>query len=879
MPPVKPCRVVSVNDGSVPGFDDMKKAQGKNEDRANAPVPGQTDSRRTAILGRKGVRHLLLILPILLVIGIYQASVHGPFILDDVSNIAENEHIMLRELSLQGLWDAGFKSVCSRRPLANISFALNYYFHGFDVSGYHLVNILIHLVSGILLYLFLTATIDIIRRRSGEAVLPGESGSFVAAFLAAAVWMVHPLHTESVSYIVQRMASMSGMFYIMCILMYVWGRSTRKPVLKWGLYAGCIASGAMSAASKEIAATLPFFILLYEWYFFRNLDREWIKRVMRVTIPVIGIAAVIFLVFYGSRFVDYVLSGYAYREFTLGQRVLTEFRVVIHYISLLIFPHPSRLNLDYDFFISHSLFNPATTLFSAGAIVFLIASAVWVARRDRLLSFAILWFFGNLVIESTVFGLELVFEHRTYLPSMLIIPVIVFSVLRYIRPQWAALALLCASIAVLSFWTYERNELWADDELLWQDCVRKSPGKPRAYNNYGHALARKGRHEEAISEYFKALDFQEKRYAIEAHGNLGISYLKLGMPDEAIKHLSVVQEMSPNDAKSRYYLGEAYEKKGMYEQAAEHYQHALEVNPRMLAAHYRLAEVLGEQGLFHKAAGQYRKVIHADPGNPVHYLRLGNLLGRAGMYRDAIENYHEALRLEPNLPEAETSLGAALFHEGYTDDAILHFHKALKVDHDHLQARYNLGIAFIEQGRLIEAMEQFQAITMIDPDHGEARKYLEAAGARKEKIDLALSELGAGLAGDPDNARLHMKMADLYRAQGEFENALAHYDHVLAREPENIGALHGTAVLYSMFGRYDKALSVLGTIRSLRPDDPDVYYNTACIYSRQKKVREAAEWLARAVDKGFDNWSLIRQDKDLEPIRSTDYYQNLIKDK
>jgi hypothetical protein len=199
------------------------------------------------------------------------------------------------------------------------------------------------------------------------------------------------------------------------------------------------------------------------------------------------------------------IRDFVAKEFTFAERVLTQFRVVIHYISLVIFPHPSRLNLDYDFPLSHSLTDPITTLFCMGAIAGLIGLAIYMAKKERLLSFCILWFLGNLVIESSFIPLAVIFEHRTYLPSMLVSLAAVTLAFRYIKLKWLKVGVFCAVLVVSSVWTYHRNSIWSDEVTLWGDCVEKSPKKPRPRLNLAMALDSKRRLEEAMSHFYEAL--------------------------------------------------------------------------------------------------------------------------------------------------------------------------------------------------------------------------------------------------------------------------------------------------------------------------------------------------------------------------------------
>ena len=294
----------------------------------------------------------------ILVFLIYSNTIQGPFTLDDKRNIQDNPHVRLTKLTLEGITRAGLESPASKRPVANISFALNYYFDHYNVVGYHLVNVLIHITTGILLYLFAKTTLNIPSLRSRYAT--DRRIPFFTAFL----WLVHPIQTQSVSYIVQRMNSMAAMFYVLAFLLYVRGRLAKKEQRRWPWFVGCAFAGMLALGSKEIAATLLFFILLYEWYFFQDLGMAWLKRHLPHIIGALILLGLLTFLYLGSSPLEEILSGYQYRGFTLAERVLTEFRVVIFYISLLIFPI-IKFNIFYFRHINiiSAMFNSFTNIF------------------------------------------------------------------------------------------------------------------------------------------------------------------------------------------------------------------------------------------------------------------------------------------------------------------------------------------------------------------------------------------------------------------------------------------------------------------------------------------------------------------------------------
>jgi len=626
----------------------------------------------------KTLEFLLLFLLAVCTLFVYTSSIKGPFIFDDVVNIQDNPHIRLNELSLNGIIRAGFKSPCRHRPVANISFALNYYFNRYDVAGYHLVNILLHITTGFILFYLIKFTLELLNTNnlklqyekisppderncsiqnfknssisiSPYSFRPSFNELLFIAFFTAFIWLVHPLQTQTVSYIVQRMNCMAAMFYILSLLLYVKSRLANTRKKKQILFLGCIISGILSLGSKEIAATLPFFIFLYEWYFFQELSMKWLKRNSKYFLCSLLIIGFIALFFLGAHPINSILSTYYTREFNLWQRVLTEFRVVIYYISLIIFPHPMRLNLLHDFSISHSFIDPITTLISLIAILGLIVTAILLAKKERLLSFCILWFMGNLVIESTLIGAEIIYEHRLYLPSMFIILIFVSLVYRFASSKWIGAVLLCAVAIIFSVWAYQRSIVWSDDVILWKDCVIKSPHQSRQHYNLGVVLAR--------------------------NGNL----------DDAIKHYHVALNFKPDYVEAYYNLGNAFARKGDVEAAIYNYRKALQFNPDFFKSYYNIAKILFNQGKISEAIHNYQEALTINNETPQTLFNL------SWIYATSINKKYrmgeKAVKLAEKLckltdfqqPLALDALAAAYAETGKFDKAIVTAQRALEL--------------------------------------------------------------------------------------------------------------------------------------------------------------------------------------------------------
>ena len=251
---------------------------------------------------------------VLVTLILYSATIDHSFHFDDAANIWSNPYIQISSLSFDKLVTAGFKSVNAKSPVENISFALNYYLHGLEVRGYHYVNIFIHLLAGIILYYFVKATLCLPLYRDKY------SKSQFIPFFTALIWLVHPLHIQSVTYIVQRMNSMAGMFFIMTMLFYVKARLTPEKTKKILLFLFSLIASIFAFGSKQNTATLPLFILLYECYFFQDLRLKFSKKQL-FWIAAIGCVFVIVLfLFLGSSPLDKLFPSYSGRPFSMTER-------------------------------------------------------------------------------------------------------------------------------------------------------------------------------------------------------------------------------------------------------------------------------------------------------------------------------------------------------------------------------------------------------------------------------------------------------------------------------------------------------------------------------------------------------------------------------
>jgi len=492
----------------------------------------------------------LLALAFLVIVtaGAYSNTLNNSFHFDDQTVIWDNPHIFMREITLENLYKAAFDNIHPTRPVPYLTFALNYYLHELNLPGYHVTNIFIHIATGIFLYFLIKATLSL----PSLNYKLDKQGPVVISCIVAAVWLLHPLQTQSVTYIVQRMNALSAMFYILAMLLYVKGRLTTETKNKRFLYGGCLLSSILALGSKEIAATLPIFIFLYEWYFLQDLRtiRLANRRQLFLLILVILIFVAMAFFYFGGNPIKRIINGYSLREFTLLERLFTETRVVLMYISLIFFPHPYRLNLEHDFPISYSPVAPPSTLLAIVVLTGMALAAVLIAKKQRLYSFCIIWFLGNLVIESSFVPVELVFEHRTYLPSTFILLLAVVPFYSLLLKNRKLFYTICTIILVtLTILTYERNKIWQDNRTLYLDCLKKSPNKYRVHYNLAHEYERLFEMDKAIQHYRIAIDSKPNNInSIRARKRVATILAQKGRYQEAIIEMSIVLSKDSGDS-------------------------------------------------------------------------------------------------------------------------------------------------------------------------------------------------------------------------------------------------------------------------------------------------------------------------------------------
>jgi tetratricopeptide (TPR) repeat protein len=635
----------------------------------------------------------------------YANSRSGSFVFLDVSAILENptiRHLWPLGPVLSPPSDGGL--TVGGRPLVNLSLALNYALSGTRVESYHLANVAIHLLAGLTLF-------GVVRRTRPRA----EQSCFVA-LVVALLWTLHPLQTESVTYVIQRAESMMGLFYLLTLYCFIRGADGSPARRVWlSLSVICCFLGM---ATKEVMASAPVIVFLYDRTFLSGSfgeawrrRRQWYLALAATWIPLGWLVLGTGGDRGGTSGFGLGVSWWTYAG--------TQFPAIVHYLRLAIWPRPlvfyypvqwsQPLGLELPCLLAVlALVGGSLGAFFGGEFVQPESGGDRVGARA--FGFLGLWFFAILAPTSLVPGMsQTLAEHRMYLA---LAPVIIAGVLA--AQAWIGNRVLCLFLAVavgFGIMTARRNLNYRNDLTLWSDTVAKSPGSPYVQSNLGLVLASAGRLPEAIAHFKQALQLNPS-YA-EAQNNLGLALAGTGDLPEAVVHYQKALQLKPAYPEAHSNLGVALADLGRYDEAIQHFVAALKLTPNYADARNDLAVTLASVGRTAEAIGQYREMLKLDPSRADTHYNLGNALLQINRPAEAISEYEEALRLNPGNPEAHANLGALLANANRLPEAIAQYQQALALTPNDPDVHYNLGLALRTQGQEQAAAAQFSEATRL----------------------------------------------------------------------------------------------------------------------------------------------------------------------
>lgn len=625
----------------------------KESPAKTTPSKGQPKRNKTATqpAGKNSFQFFAgIVVVVILGLFIYSNSFDCSFQFDDKHNIIDNPAI--RSLSdIKPMWDLNHS-----RFIAFYSFAINYHFNKLDVWGYHFMNLIIHLINSCLVYWIILSLFRSPFLKSSAAARHANSIALVTALL----FVSHPLATGAVTYIVQRMASLVALFYFASVLLFIQGRLAEGS-RRYRFFAGSFVAAILGMLTKENAYTIPFALLMIELFFF-NTSKLKIDFKNYKTLLALG-GMVGFMVFTISTFSFSVLnpiapSIYNMQEITPANYFFTQLSVLVKYLQLLILPIGQ--NIDHDFPISQSLFE-LRTLLSGLFLAGLLVTGALLYNRNRIISFGIFWFFLTIALESSFIPIsDVIFEHRTYIPSFGLFFIASTSAFLFLWNKSKNLTVLLTVFVLLSnsVLAYQRNKVWKNEITLWSDAISKSPNKARVYINRGYAYGNMQQWNKAIADFSKANEINPNHHGA-AYYNLGYAYFSLGQLPASIEHLSKAVELDSLAVDAYYVRGVAYYYQKETEKALKDYSKAIAINPRYDKAYFSRGILYANMQRMEDAINDYTKALEINPGNADVYYNRGIQYGNLNKWDKAVDDLSKAIELNPNNRNAYSNLNYA----------------------------------------------------------------------------------------------------------------------------------------------------------------------------------------------------------------------------
>lgn len=735
---------------------------------------------------------LLLVVAIAAVYG--QTYGHGFINLDDGDYVFQNWRV-LTGLSWGNLvWAFTTGHAANWHPLTWLSHMLDVQLFGQAPGPQHLVNVLLHTLSTLLLFWFL-------RRLTG--------GTWRSAFCAA-LFALHPLHVESVAWISERKDVLSTLFLLLTLVAY--SRYARRPGPRW--YSAALAMYALGLMSKPMLVTLPFLLLLLDYWPLQRVPAEaglragGAKRPQRSLLHrfVLRLPALVYekIPFFALALISSVITFLVQRAggavvevrvISTSARLLNALHSYLEYLLKMLWPaglipfygYPPESYAGWKLALAGLVVAGGTVL------------ALRFASRFPYLPFGWFWYVGTLVpvIGLVQVGAQSMADRYTYIPLIGIFVVLSWGVPEiWARRKAPALPLRLAAVAVilaLSAKAWFQVGLWKDNASLFEHVLRID-----GRNFMGFFMLGILRME--ASEYQEAVDYYRAGLRIAPwHGdmrtNMGFSLFKLGRVEEAENTYGLVLKMHPDHPFALRNMGLLLYEQAKYTEAVRFYERSLHLLPDNLLLRVYWGNAAAKLGREQEAVEAYMQVLRLQPRQPEAYMGLGALYLQQAKLPAAIENLQKAIELKDDYAEAHTNLGIALFKSGKMEEAVSHYEKAIETDPAYAEAYYNLGVALYAQGRGEEATGRYREVIRLKSGHAEAHYNLGIALAAQGALEEAVSMYSAAIRLRPDYAEAYNNLGIALYQTGHIRKAYEAFSEAVRLRPDFVEARNNREAL------------------------------------------------------------------------------------
>ena len=565
----------------------------------------------------------------------YSNTFNVPFQFDDQTNIVKNQKIT----DYKTFGDISYWYNVNNRPFSFLTIAINYTIGELNTKSYHIFNFLVHVLNGFLVFLLANTLLKLNSRESTSLA----NNNYWIALAVSLVFVLHPIQTMGVTYIIQRMSSLATLFYILSIYLYIIGRSKSIENIKHSLFYLLLAgtSGLLAILSKQNAATLPIMILVVEVFFIRDKNN---KPYTRYILSVAGLMAIGIIVI--------VATGLLPKEnddITRQDYLITQFKVLLIYLKLWLVPIGQ--NIDHGIIFSKSIGIREIS----GMLVYvgLITTTVLTYKKNKLISFGILWFLVTMLIESSLIPIQdAMVEHRLYLPSFglsLVLVITIFSFFKnkkskYLRP------VLISILTILLLLTYARNKSWQTWKSIWQNSIELNPDNARAISNLGYSFKMQKNDREAMKYYNLALKKDSTHYP--TYLNRGIVLFDNQNYKQAISDFSFYLNKYKDRGPPYFFRGVSYGHLGDYDKAINDLTIVINIDSTYAPAYKNRGVIYEMKGKYNSALHDFNRSLEIDPSNKVLLINRSKIYYRFGKYEEALIDVQDAqmhgISVDPN---------------------------------------------------------------------------------------------------------------------------------------------------------------------------------------------------------------------------------------
>ncbi|MFC1807328.1 tetratricopeptide repeat protein [Candidatus Omnitrophota bacterium] len=612
---------------------------------------------------------------------VYINSLKGEFIWDDHYLVAQN--LFLRDISslpkifTEGIIAGAGKVSFSYRPMQIVTYMVDYSIARNSVLVYHISNLVFHLVVGCLIFWLVDALFD----------------KRILSFMTSLLFIVHPIHTEAVSYISGRADMLAGIGILTALICYI--RFINLGSFRY-IYLSIFAY-VFALLARENSFILLGLFFGYHYIFKKRANGKVLGVFICVTLTYAALRATLLVS---------SVTHLSELQHSLFERIPGLFVAISRYLMLLIAPF--NLHMEYG----NKVFSILDPRAIAGVIIFISSIALVIKKRgeNAILSFGILWFFVTLIPHSNIYPLTAYMaEHWLYLPSIGFFLVVANAGYRlsvygfrkstdrepnteHRKPNLYILAAMVLLITFYSVRTIQQNKYWQNSISFYERTLRYAPESWKVYNDLGFAYYNAGKPKESISLYKKAMGLQPGE--IDIYNNMAIAYRALGDEKEAVKLYRKIIKLDPEYDLAYYNLGNYHYDQGERRAAIELYLKALSINSRNAKSYFNLGNAYRDIQDNTKAIEAYKNAIKIDPGYPYPYNNLGIIYYNLGKDQEALKLYEKALSIDKNYAQAYNNLGMVYNKIGNSKKALACFNKSVEADSRYAVAHFNMAVVY-----------------------------------------------------------------------------------------------------------------------------------------------------------------------------------------